>query len=262
MNEAAGLYNDWISSATSASSFERLKSDNYFIRLVRHPYGDRQFMKGLHHEKQNIRDLSSQALAGIGSKKVIIMLESLRHDENDFRRERAISVLTNSKKEEAIPLLLDSLKNDPWPQNRENSARALRFYIRPETIDALKAALKDEDRVASVAAESLGYSGDTTFIDQAGAVLDRVSHKQHIEFCIDGLARTKSPVALAYIIRKFRTLPSDDWGQRYCDVLKPFYKDIVAPSAFPQTITDMLHWWDSNNSIFSPEIVKKSKADS
>ena len=174
MSEADALYNDWISTATSESTFDRLKSDNYFIRLVRHPYGDRQFMRGLHHEKQRIRDLSAQALAGSESKEVISMLETLRHDKNDFRRERAISVLTNSKKDEVLPLLLDSLKNDPWPQNRENAARSLRYFIRPETVDALKAALTDEDRVASVAVESLGYSGDTTFIDQAGTVLDRV----------------------------------------------------------------------------------------
>ncbi len=259
MSEADALYNDWISTATSESTFDRLKSDNYFIRLVRHPYGDRQFMRSLHHEKQRIRDLSAQALAGSESKEVISMLETLRHDKNDFRRERAISVLTNSKKDEVVPFLLDSLKNDPWPQNRENAARSLRYFIRPETVDALKVALTDEDRVASVAVESLGYSGDTTFIDQAGTVLDRVSHKQFTEFCIDGLARTKTPAALAHIIRKLRTLPSDDWGQRYCDVLKPFYKDMVAPSSFPKTITEMLQWWDNNNSMFPPEILKKAE---
>ena len=210
-NEAEELFSEWVETRGNYRHFRKPEPNNLYIQLILHPYGEEQFLKGLHHKNQWIRDLSETALAGKNSDYFREQMSRLAIEGGDFERETAIKALVNTRDPRTAGLLIDRLQNDPWAQNRENSANYLRFFPSNETSEALLSSLTDEERVAAAAMKTLSLHKEKRFIFDGREALFRIQHPQLLRNSIEAYSLIGSPDALEIIVERLSIEEDDDW---------------------------------------------------
>lgn len=221
--EAKELFESWVSARGNARHFRRPESNNFYIKLILHPDGEEQFLKGLHHKNQWIRDLSETALAGRNSDYFREKMNLLAIEGGDFERERAIKALVNSRDPRTANLLVERLQNDPWAQNRENSATYLQFYPREESSEALLKSLADEERVAAASIKTLSFYRDERVILAGREALFRIEHPQLLRNSIEAYSLFDTTEALEIIVERLSIEEDEDWKKaliKYQEQLK------------------------------------------
>jgi hypothetical protein len=221
-NEAKKLFSEWVETRGNYRHFRKPEPNNLYIQLILHPYGEEQFLKGLHHKNQWIRDLSETALAGRNSDYFREKMNLLAKEGGDFERERAIRALVNSRDQRTADLLIERLQNDPWAQNRENSANYLRYFESEEASEALLGSLLDEERVTATSINTLSLYGDERVILRGRDALFRIQHPQLLDTAIEAYSRFSTPEALEIIIERLSIEEDDDWD----GALKKYQKEL------------------------------------
>jgi len=221
-NEAKELFSEWVETRGNYRHFRKPEPNNLYIQLILHPYGEEQFLKGLHHKKQWIRDLSETTLAGRNSDYFREKMNLLAKEGGDFEREKAIKALVNSRDQRTADLLIERLHNDSWAQNRENSANYLRYFKSERASEALLGSLVDEERVTATSINTLSLYGDERVILRGRDALFQIQHPQLLGRAIEAYSRFSTPEALEIIIERLSIEEDDDWD----GALKKYQKEL------------------------------------
>jgi|GEM_PF-2877859 HEAT repeat protein len=241
--EAKELFENWVHARANARHFRRPDSNNLYIQLILHPYGEEQFLKGLHHKKPWIRDLSEAALAGRNSDEFRKQMSILAVDGGEFEREKAIKALSSTRDPRTAVVLIERLHNDPWAQNRQNSAHHLRYFKSEEAIQALLLSLNDEMRVAATSLQTLGIHEEEKLVLHGKEALSRVEHPQFLGFIVEAYARIGTNEAIDIIVERIGTIDDESWGRGYVRTIKEHWSDPRAKSA-PKELKSFIEWWN------------------
>lgn len=166
---------------------------------------------------------------------------------------RSLAKLRSAQDEEVASALIQVLSNDSSPRNREDAAVALAVKEQPAAVEALIAALDDEEwTVAVTSAVSLGMTRDARAVETLIALTKHADWKMRGAAVI-GLHRTYEKPAVAPIIE---LLEDSDPSVR-----RTAHETLIRISkrVYPAEREPWLAWWEQVQraiQLFDPEEVE------
>jgi hypothetical protein len=255
-SETGQLYDLWIRSYADNNPQDNrpYEQDPIFLKLIQKKDAEPYLLRGLHHSKQGICELSRIGLSRFQTDQRFASLVEELHSTDMFVRERSLEALSEFRQSRCIDHILKILKNDPKTQLRRDAAYQLSLYDTKEVRQALLKTLKDDNAVAASAATTLGKFNEEKAITPTYNLILNIKDRGNREAAFDALRwhKNKKIIPLFFdLMERFQGAGS--WGEY---VLERLDGDLVAYSKMtsnrttPDTLEQWRDWWQKAESLF------------
>jgi len=231
------------------------EQDPDYLQLCARDDADLIFLENLGHESDPVRRLAHQALADLRTDRSFTALVAQTRDADFFRRERAVRVLIEFRQPRVIPVLLEVLKSDPVPQNRANVAGGLGNYSVAPVIDALRAALADQQWVAVNAAASLARLQDDVSIPKTYQLAANAQSTTYLDMAIDALQLQHHKRTIPMLLELWERYFAEAIGRNHFGGVEHEFRhyatmQLAGCDHVPESFEQWKEWWKAAEPLF------------